>query len=160
MVYSTHEIFEIAIQIERNGAAFYRRASHLAPDKASRTMLASLAKMEDDHEATFIAMRDAASLGGEPRDDEMLGYIRSMADSHVFDTGMDPDAILSGKETIEEILSTAIGLEKESVVYYAALKEVIADEQTRRRLQAIILEEMGHIAELSGRRQAVRGSGG
>ena len=156
MVFSTSEIFEIAIQIERNGAAFYRWAAQVAPDKDSRAMLASLAEMEDDHEVTFTTMRDTAAVSGEPRDEEMLSYIRTMADNHVFDTGMDPEAILTGEETTEEILSTAIGLEKESVVYYAALKEVVVDETTREKVQAIILEEMGHIADLSGRREVLR----
>ncbi len=160
MVFSAHEIFEIAIQIERNGAAFYRRAATIAPDEASRELLVSLAEMEDDHETTFTAMRDAAADDAEAADAEMLATVRAMADNHVFDTGMDPEAILTGDETLDEILSTAIGLEKESIVYYTALKEIVAGAETRRQVQAIILEEMDHIADLSGRQQAVRNSGG
>lgn len=158
MVFTTTEIFEIALQIERNGAAFYRRAAEVAPDEASRAMLASLAEMEDDHEATFTTLRDTADLADAPRDEELLATIRAMADNHVFDTGMDAEAILTGDESAEEILSTAIGLEKESVVYYAALKEVVVGAETRDKVQAILLEEMDHIAELSGRREALRNS--
>jgi len=112
--------------------------------------------MEDEHVTDFQTIRAVAGPI-ETADEEMLGYIRAMADGRVFDVGMDPEAVLTGEESAEEILSTAIGLEKESVVYYVALKEVVTDESTRQQVRKIINEEMSHIALLSGQRESLRG---
>jgi len=154
VTFSTEEIYEIALQIERNGISFYTHAARLTSDESLRKLLLELVVMEEEHVADFDEMRTA---GGEAEtgDEEMLSYIRAMADGHIFDTGIDPGEILTGEETAEEILSTAIGLEKESVVYYAALKEVVSDEATRQHVQEILNEEMAHIALLSGQREAL-----
>lgn len=158
MSFSSEEIFEIALQIEHNGVSFYKRAAGLVTDGACRQLLTDLAAMEEEHVAIFDTMRGPSAesedeFGG---DDEMLSYIRAMADGHVFDVGIDPGEILTGEETLEEILSTAIGLEKESIVYYSALKEVVSDASTQRRVGEIIHEEMSHIALLSGQRELLR----
>ena len=155
MSFSAEEIYEIALQIERNGIDFYAHAARVAPDESLRTLLMDLVAMEEDHVTTFTDMRSAASGEMATGDEEMLSYIRAMADGHIFDVGIDPKQILTGEETAEEILSIAIGLEKESVVYYAALQEVVSDETTRRQVHEILLEEMGHIALLSGKREAL-----
>ena len=56
--FNAGEIFEMAMEIERNGAKFYRKAAHGEAGKTSRFMLLRLADMEVQHERTFAAMRD------------------------------------------------------------------------------------------------------
>ena len=62
--FNADEIFEIAEQIERNGAGFYRRAAEAVEDSQKRRILLDLASREDEHEKTFAAMRltDAVSF--------------------------------------------------------------------------------------------------
>ena len=60
ITFNADEIFEMAGQIERNGARFYRKAAERA-DGECREMLLRLAAKEEDHERTFAAMR--AELG-------------------------------------------------------------------------------------------------
>ena len=68
MPFNADEVFEMAEQIERNGAKFYRAAAKKFP--SLRDVLLELAAMEDDHEKTFAAMRGQLSAGepaiGEP----------------------------------------------------------------------------------------------
>jgi rubrerythrin len=47
IVFNADEIFEMAIRIENNGAAFYRKAAGLQSDTKNHKFLESLAKMED-----------------------------------------------------------------------------------------------------------------
>jgi len=63
----------------------------------------------------------------------------------------DPSRKLTGKESIGEILKTAIGLEKDSIVFYLGIKDLVAPDLGRGRIDEIIHQEMGHIATLSGR---------
>ncbi len=65
ITFSADEIFEIAEQIERNGANFYRKAAESA-EGDNRNLLLRLAKMEDDHEKIFATMRaEFAKAGGK-----------------------------------------------------------------------------------------------
>jgi rubrerythrin len=72
-----------------------------------------------------------------------------MADGHVFDARVDPTDTLTGKELAEDILQMAIGQEKDSIVFYTGLKEMISETAGRERIEEIIKEEMGHIGFLS-----------
>ncbi|WP_300460742.1 hypothetical protein [Desulfobacula sp.] len=47
----------MAVQIEANGAAFYRRAAALQTEKADKDVLETIARMEDRHRAGFEEMK-------------------------------------------------------------------------------------------------------
>ncbi len=51
------DVFEIAEQIERNGAKFYRRAAEISDDRESRKMFLRLAECEVEHERIFAHMK-------------------------------------------------------------------------------------------------------
>ena len=55
--FSADEIFEIALEIERNGAKFYRSAADSISNTDKKQLLLHLAEMEDEHEQTFKTMR-------------------------------------------------------------------------------------------------------
>ena len=59
--FSADEIFEMAEEIERNGAGFYREAAKNTSDKEIKQMLLELADMEDEHLTTFQQMRSRFS---------------------------------------------------------------------------------------------------
>ena len=152
--YNADEVFEMAEQIERNGGKFYRRAVELASDASTGGMLLELAGMEDDHLKTFAGMRK--ELSAEERksvvfdpDDELSLYLRAMADQHVFDVKGDPSARLSAGQAVDDVLKIAIGLEKDSIVFYLGLKELVPERFGKERLDGIIQEEFGHISTLS-----------
>ena len=154
ITFSADEILQIAEQIERNGARFYRRASQGFTDARARNLLLDLAIMEDGHQEVFAAMRaELAQQEREPtvRDPygEAAWYLQGMADGQLFDVKADPSERLTGKETMEDILRTAIGLEKDSIVFYLGLKEMVPEGLGKPRVDAIIKQEMDHIAVLS-----------
>jgi len=151
--FNADEIFELAEQIERNGAAFYRKAAAGAAEASADTLL-RLAAMEDEHLQTFHEMRQAlASAQRRPvtfdPDDQGAQYLRAMASGKVFKPASDPAAKLTGKESVEQVLRTAIGLEKDSIVFYVGLKKLVADPRGQGKVEDIIEQEMGHIAILN-----------
>ncbi len=150
--FNADEVFEMAEQIERNGARFYRAAAEKFP--ALRDALLDLAAMEDDHEKTFAAMRGQLSTSEQvppvfDPDGEAQMYLRAMADGHVFNVKADPVEQLAGKNTAEEVLKMAIGLEKDSIAFYVGLKEAVSRKAGKDKVEAIIKEEFGHIATLN-----------
>lgn len=160
--FSVDEVLQIAEQIERNGSRFYRRASQGFADSRARELLLDLAIAEDEHEKVFAAMR--AELSPQEREPtvpdpygEAVLYLRGMADGALFDVKADPSERLTGKETMEEILRTAIGLEKDSIVFYLGIKEMVPERLGKQRIDDIVKEEMGHIAVLSKEMASLRG---
>jgi rubrerythrin len=150
--FTADEVFEMAETIERNGSAFYRKIADRADAAAKREMLLRLADMEDEHEGVFARLR--AGAGGREEgafvdpDGTAAAYLRSIADGYVFDVREDPAEKLTGEETLEEILRTAIALEKDSIVFYVGLRMVVPKDLGKEHLTRIIREEMGHIATL------------
>jgi len=151
--FNADEILQMAEQIERNGAKFYRRAAGSAAKGAEKILL-DLAAREEEHEKTFAAMRAGLSDGERKaplfqKTDDAAAYLQAWADGHVFDVRRDPTAGLTGKETIQQILMMAIGMEKDSIVFYLGMKEAVPEKQGRAAVDKIIKEEMGHMALLS-----------
>jgi rubrerythrin len=151
--FNADEILEIAVQIERNGARFYRKAAELVQEATVRKLFQDLAAWEDGHERAFTTMRaDLTQQEREPRvfdpEHETSMYLRAMADGHVFDARVDPANTLTGQESVADILRMAIGQEKDSIIFYTGLKEMISQTAGRERIEEIIKEEMGHIGFL------------
>ncbi|MCX7805794.1 MAG: ferritin family protein [Planctomycetota bacterium] len=153
--FNADEILAIAEQIERNGARFYRKAAENAKAGKSAGKLIELARMEENHEKVFAAMRAGLSEkqkgGGEVYDPqgEAEAYLQAFAGGHVFDVKKDPSATLTGRESLVRILRTAIGLEKDSIVFYLGLKPLVPPELGAAKVDEIIAEEMKHITILS-----------
>lgn len=159
MPFNADEVFEMAEQIERNGAKFYRAAAEKFPEVSQ--VLSDLAAMEDEHEKTFAAMRaELSGIEADPPvfdpDGQAQMYLRVMADEHVFNIKADPVEQLAGQETPEDVLKMAIGLEKDSIAFYVGLKESVSRRAGKDKVEAIIKEEIGHIATLSQELEALK----
>jgi len=114
----------------------------------NKKFLLDLAIMEDEHEQTFKQMRseltrDEKVLTTFDPDGESEGYLRSLADTRVF---YEKDIDTS---SFKEILKSAITAEKDSIVFYLGMKDVVPGHLGRDKLDGIIKEEMSHIRLLS-----------
>jgi len=146
--FSADEIFEMAKQIEVNGAAFYRKAAANVSGEKEQKFLKALAEMEDQHEKTFAAMQ--ADLKKEEKENQMFDpqgeavlYLKAMADTKIFFKKEEP-----GKD-MKDILSAAIKAEQDSIVFYLGMKEVVTGATGKQRVDDIIKEEMAHIRLLA-----------
>lgn len=153
--FNASEAFEMAIQIERNGAAFYRKAASLQNKEADREFLETIAKMEDRHQAGFEEMKSALSdmeqnqTVFDPKDELSL-YLKAMADAHGGEGNPDETEQLTGQESMTQIIETAIGLEKESILFYIGLKDMVPPKLGREKIDEIINEEKKHVVQLTG----------
>ena len=146
--FNADDIFEMAEQMERNGAKFYRTAAENVADSSAKEFLLELAGMEDEHEKTFALLRadlsqkEKTATVFDPEGESAL-YLRALADSEVF---FKKEIDVS---SMEEILKAAITAEKDSIVFYLGLKQFIPEKLGKDKLDMIIKEEMGHIRILS-----------
>jgi len=159
-VFSADEVLQIAEQIERNGESFYRAVAQRVPEESQKQVLLSLAGMEETHRKTFSEMR--ANLRESERqpttfdpEGQTADYLLALADRRVFDIAEDPTELLTGEEVVEEILCTAIDLEKDSIIFYLGMKDVVPPKFGGGKLDAIIKEEMNHITILTRQLAAI-----
>jgi rubrerythrin len=146
--FTADDVFEMALQLERNGAKFYQDAAASVEGDAAKELLVKLANMEIDHEKTFKQMRsdlkaaEKQSTVFDPEGEAVL-YLRALADTRVFfEKQIDTTSL-------REILKAAIEAEKDSIVFYLGMKEMVGEKLGKNRLEDIIKEEMGHIRMLS-----------
>ena len=148
--FSADEIFEMAKQIEVNGAAFYRKAATKVTGEAEQKFLKALADMEDQHEKTFADMQanlkkeDQENLIFDPQGEAVL-YLQAMADTKIFFKKEEPS------DDMKDILSAAIKAEQDSIAFYLGIKELVSGASGKQRVEDIIKEEMGHIRLLSNK---------
>jgi len=160
MNYNVDEIFEIAEQLERNGANFYREAAKIAPNDGARDLLLSLAAMEDEHEKTFALLRSQVVKEGERReafyesDDTAAQYLQAFADTQVFHSA--PFEDLKGTESMQEILEKAIMREKEAIVLFEGMRGSMRQQEDRDRVELIIRQEFEHISMLAEEMRRLR----
>ncbi len=160
ITFNADEIYEMAEQIERNGAAFYRKAAEHTEGPDLRKVLLELASMEEDHEKSFHNMR--SELPARQRTEEKFDptgegalYLHAMVQGKVFDLKASPAGDLTGSEDVGDVLRAAIEMEKDSIVFYLTIKKMVLDEGGKGRIDDIIEQEVGHVALLSSQLSAV-----
>ena len=142
--FNANEILQMAEQIERNGADFYRKSTEKIPDPAGKELLMNLAEMEDQHEKTFAALRSKLTAEEKVQtvfdpEGETVRYLKALADSKVFfEKTIDTDSM-------EGILKEAITAEKDSILFYLGIKDLVPESLGQNRIDEVIKEEMAHI---------------
>jgi len=156
ITFNADEVFEMAEQIERNGAKFYRQAAGNCPDAETKKMLFDMAAMEDEHLKTFQLMR--RELSGREKemttfdpDNEAAMYLQAVGDSRGWEGKISPALELTGDDSIKQVLRAAVDAEKNSVVFYVALKEMVPARAGKDKVDDIIREEVGHLRLLYDR---------
>jgi rubrerythrin len=156
--FNADEVFKLAIRIEENGARFYRKAAAFQSDTDNKAALEKLAAMEDVHKHTFEKMQKTLSNAEksptvfDPQGDSAQ-YLMAMADMHGGEGSPSAADALTGDESILEIIDIAIGLEKESILFYLGLKDLVPPKLGREKVFDIIDQERQHIVQLNGFRK-------
>jgi rubrerythrin len=154
--FNAKEILEMAELIEKNGHEFYKKAAEDVKDADIKTFLLDLAEMELKHEVTFQEMKagltskEKADVVFDP-DDEAALYLQALADTRVFfEKNIDTSSA-------QEVLKEAITAEKESIVFYLGMRDMVPDDAGKAKINGIITEEMSHIQVISAKLLTLNG---
>ncbi len=147
------EVFDIAEQIERNGAKFYRRAAEIFDDPEISGLFLRLADWEAEHVKIFALMKKQLAESnpetGKSRTDENPPEKKMMAGLAVFGIRPNPGNELNGRENKVDIIKRAIENEKDSIVFYSGLKDFTSTGVAIEKIDDIIKEELHHIKILN-----------
>jgi len=146
--YNADEVFEMAIRIEVNGEKFYAEAAEIINEPKAKEMLQRLRAMEVEHQKVFSDLRKKLSdKASEPivfdPNGEVGQYLQAAADSHVFN--MATEELLRKNATPKEIMDTALRFEKDSIVYFLGMQDIVPENLGKENIGRLIEEERTHI---------------
>ncbi|MGC9383143.1 MAG: ferritin-like domain-containing protein [Kosmotogaceae bacterium] len=148
-MFSGHEVLEIAVNIEVEGEKFYRETSKNIEDPTAKNTFDYLANQEQKHIETFKSL--LKHFDEESKElvnwDEATEYLKAMSSHKVFP---DAKALLEKfkDSTPKEIIEYALDREKDSIIFYYEIIELIDDRDIKEAVRKIISEEKSHVATL------------
>jgi rubrerythrin len=146
-MFEIREILDLAIRLEKNGEATYRKAIQSCSDENLKAMLGWMAAEEAEHGAWFSKLKIDLDTGSKnPVLEEMSRQLfEDLVGGQSFSLrGVDFDKVADP----DELISIFVEFEKDTILFYEMIAPFIEDGETRTHLDAIIAEENRHIKRL------------
>ena len=147
------EALKWAMEIEENGEAFYNALAAKSTDPQVKTFFEHLALQERGHYRTFQQMLervkpdpDLSSVGVQY--EEYEAYLKATLDRALFDGPGKGLTLAREAEDLETALRAAMGFEKDTVLFFYDLREMVSDTE-RGAISDVILEEKAHLRRLA-----------
>ena len=143
-MFSIREVFDLAIQIEKNGEQYYRDARKKISNPSLSSLLEWLADQEEKHLSWFSERKEKLETKGD--DLELAEMSGSILQGILGDQSFSlKEADLSKIDNVEALIQLAIEFEKDSILFYEMIGSFIEDSETSEKLNEIIAEENRHI---------------
>jgi rubrerythrin len=152
-VYSVNEVIEMAVQIEKNGFAFYHEASKRKDlDLEATEFIKFLRDQELNHEKSFINLRDDLDMEilELSTDWELVSeYLKTIVEGRIFNSDFSAIQMAANAKDIHGVVDNAITFEKDTLLYFHAIADSISNPKTKDVLRRIINEEVSHVLKLN-----------
>ncbi|MCL0073777.1 ferritin family protein [Dehalococcoidia bacterium] len=148
--FSTSELINIAIDIERRGMAFYDVMSQSTENAEASELFRHLGEMERQHVQIFRDMLGEAGKyqPSESDTEEYAAYLKALVDSAVFTDDLITSGMAANADSDIEALQLAIGAEKDAILFYYLMMDIMPP-RTQPTVNKIIAEEKLHLRQLS-----------
>ena len=150
ITFSSSGLINIAIDIERMGVAFYDVMAKSTENAATRDVFQYLVDMEREHIQIFKEMLVESDKWQilETNAQNHAPYLKALADSAVFTDDMITSEKAARVDSDIEALELAIDAEKDSILFYHEMKEIMP-QRAQATVNKIIDEEKSHLRQLS-----------
>ncbi len=150
--FNISEIYEIGIEIEKNGRDFYNTAVEETDDHEIKKVFSELANWENRH--ILIFKQFSSDLPEEYKEESAFSdldnnkylYLKAAADTHIFNKNLNIQSIVKGCKTPVDILKLALQFEKDSVVLFTTMKNFVPENLGKDKIAKLINEELMHIS--------------
>ena len=161
-MFNADEILQIAVTIEENAQSFYSKAAERVSDAEAKKIFTELSAWEVGHVAIFSKMRArfaeaGAGVAFDDPDGEAASYLQAIADGKIFDIRKVETELSSLPDNALEIIEMAIAKEKDAVLFYLSMKDMVPESLGRDEVKKIVNEEISHVRFLSEKAAALKG---
>jgi len=151
-IFTTAEAIDIAMEIEKNGELFYHEVATKSAGSEVKALFEDLAAQERAHYRVFEKMLgDVRPAPGLPAAeyDQYEAYLQVALENALF-AGPDKALTLAKQaEDRETALRAAMGFEKDTLLFFYDLREMVS-EPDKASISNIIREEKTHLRRLVG----------
>ena len=137
------ELFHLAVEMERQGAAFYLELAGRATDPRAAEVFRRLSAEENEHADLFRHI--GLSEGQHTLAVEETAYLRALTGNRVFSA--QEGALTDARRA----LGTAADVEKESILLYTELAALAMDDEAKKALSRVLRQEKLHLVEVRER---------
>ena len=145
------EALKWALEIEKNGEAFYNAVAAKGVDPEVKALFEDLAAQERGHYQAFQKMLEKVKPEPDLSNieyDEYQTYLQVALAEALF-AGPDKGLTLAKQaQDRETALRAAMGFEKDTLLFFYDLREIVSEAE-RRAISDIILEEKAHLRRLA-----------
>jgi rubrerythrin len=151
-IFTAAEALEMAMEIEKNGEVFYTAVAQKSADPEVQALFEDLAAQERGHYRVFQKMLGAVEPALElpaTEYDEYQTYVQSALDNALFAGPDKALALAKQAEDRETALRAAMGFEKDTMLFFYDLREMVG-EADQEAVSNVIREEKKHLRRLAG----------
>ena len=149
-MFTMDDLLEIAIKMENNGESIYLDSVKKIGNPDLKSMLEWMASEEALHAEWFNNKKQKLNL--EIDETHLKEMVPDVLQGMIGDKTLSLEEIdFSTMTTIDDLFSTFIGFEKDSIVFYELLEMFIEDTKALEGLKTIIQEEKKHIKTLKSK---------
>ena len=147
--FGKEQVIQIAIQTERQGAAFYETLAAKAQNERVRDECQRLAEFERGHEKTFQSLLAQLDLAPMPSQlsDTYYQYLSALVDSNMLPDEEAAQRLAEEAESEVDAINIALQMEKNTILFYQELQNLLGEQAGV--LQTILDEERSHVYELN-----------
>jgi len=146
-MFSILEIIDIAIQLEKNGEAVYRRAAKRVADAELKKMLVWFADEEVRHEDFFSSLKKGVEEDADEHFNKEMS--RELIDRFVKEQMFSlKDVDFTEIDDLDELLHIFIEFEEDTLLFFDMLQPFVTNPNDAKKMNQIINEEKSHIKQL------------
>lgn len=160
--FNADEVFEMGMDIEKNGEAYYRKAAGEMTDPSVKEVLSYLADEEKKHYQTFQELRESLPAKSttptvpDPEDQESL-YLDALVKSRLFNTTQEAERLAASAGSEIEALKTALAFEKDTILFFMSMKDMTKENLGKDKIDWLIGEEHKHVVKISEQIKQISG---
>jgi rubrerythrin len=159
--FNADEVFEMGMDIEQNGEAYYRKAAELTEDPEIKKIFDDLMTAEQQHYETFKKLRenlpakDTTPLVSDP-DDQEYRYLDALVKSRLFNNVREAEEVVSKASGPIEALQGALTFEKDTILFFTEMRARTREDLGKNEIDRLIAEEREHVIWISGMIKKIR----
>jgi len=159
--FNADEVFEMGMDIEKNGEAYYRKAAELTGDPEIKKIFEDLMTAEQHHYETFKKLREnipakgTTPLVSDPDDQEYL-YLDALVKSRLFNNVREAETACTDRCDPVSVLQGALTFEKDTILFFTEMKARTREDLGKSEIDRLIEEERQHVIWISGMIKKIR----
>lgn len=152
------ELIHFGMQIEERGFKFFQEMAAKTGDPEVKKVFEFLSDEEEKHYNVMDKMVTEMKTYDPPEYymDEYEVYVWNLANNHVLTGKADPDQYLEKVKTPLDAVNLALGIEKDTILFFVALKKLVFKEG-QKTLDMLIDQENLHIKKLLELKKQLQG---